>query len=193
MDDINVYGETGIFIIKEQIFSKNGLPSIGHFSPSAVQIQRYVYQLRKEQEVFWEGRKIDYTQLGIWEKFKILMGNDLVSRDKQGGSTLYSLEFAGFETRVTPLDGAKAPLPDFLGKSYKINVPTPYIYGQDPIPEMKLYGRKDVSFIMSNGGLSAPTAMAKYNKTTKNLIMIRTELEMKNLMLSLSSAKELKK
>lgn len=52
MDDINVYGETGIFIIKEQIFSKNGLPSIGHFSPSAVQIQRYVYQLRKEQEVF---------------------------------------------------------------------------------------------------------------------------------------------
>ena len=35
---------------------------------------------------FWEGRKVDYTQLGIWEKFKILMGNDLVSRDKQGAA-----------------------------------------------------------------------------------------------------------
>jgi len=193
MDELEVYGETGIFIIKEQIFNKGGLPSIGHFSPSTIQIQRSIYQLRKEQEVFLEGKKVNYDQLGIWEKFKILMGNDLVSRDKLGGKTLFSLEFAGFETRITPLDGAKAPLPDFLGKSYKVKMPTPYIYGKDPIPEVKLYGRTDISFIMSNGGRATPTAMAKYHKATKNLIMVRTEIEMKSLMLSLNSARELKK
>lgn len=52
-DFVEHFKGTGIYLIKEQIHTKSGLPSIANtIGPSAIQVVKSVYHLMKEQEFF---------------------------------------------------------------------------------------------------------------------------------------------
>ncbi len=174
--------ETGIYFIKEQIYPKGGLPTLANtIGPSAKQIYRMVLQLKIEQDVFYDNKKVNHNDLSTWQQLRVLFDNDIISqRDKKNGKVIVGLEYAGFDTYVTPFAGFEDTLPKALTSDYLYNkdlLPAPFIYGKDPIPSVRLYNNPHVQFFMDQGGRGTPTALGKFDKNNRNLSIIKNETE----------------
>ncbi len=78
-------------------------------------------------------------------------------------------------------------IPRFLTTESIHSLPQAVSYGRDPIPQVLLYGRKDIVFFMDNGGKGTPTAIAKYNHNTRDLAIIKDQLEASKTMKELLS------
>lgn len=181
---------TDIYLIKEQIYSKSGLPSIGNtIGPTGIQVVKSVYQLMREQEAFYEGKPLNYGELDLWDKFKIVFGIDISERDKAGGKVAFSLAYCGFSTFITPVDGFDRILPKWFSTKHNTSIATPYTYGRDPIQHVNLYRNTRVRFFADNGGDGNPCALAKYNAKTQEMIYIDNEREFINI---IKSAKTIK-
>lgn len=174
--------ETGIYFIKEQIYSKGGLPTLANtIGPAAKQIYRMVLQLKTEQDVFYDNKKVNHDDLSTWQQLNVLFDRNIISqRDRKNGKVIVGLEYAGFDTYVTPFAGFEDTLPKALTTDYLYNkelLPAPFIYGKDPIPSVRLYNNPHVQFFMDQGGLGIPTALGKFDKNNRNLGIIKNETE----------------
>lgn len=87
----------------------------------------------------------------------------------------FNFEYCGFSTFITPVDGVGGILAKWLSNKHNVIVPTPYTFGQDPIPGVNLYRNTKAKFVMANGGNSLPCAMAKYNTKTGQFIHITSD------------------
>lgn len=169
---------TGIYLIKEQIYSKSGLPTIANtIGPAGLQVVKSVYQLMIEQDAFYQGNPVNFDAAGLWDKFKIIFGIELSERDKPNGRSLFNLDYCGFSTFITPLDGFSKILPSWFSTRHNTSFPTPYTFGRDPIKNVNLYGDFRVKFFMEHGGSGVPCALAKYNAKTRTISHIATERE----------------
>lgn len=169
---------TGIYLIKEQIYTKSGLPSVANtIGPTAIQVVKSVYHLMREQELFYNDNPMSYSNVNTWDKFKIAFGIGISEKEKQNGKLIFNLEYCGFSTFITPIDGFDRILPRWLSSKHKINMPTPYKFGRDPINSVNLYGSIRSRFFIENGGDGAPVSLAKYSSKTKETIYINSENE----------------
>ncbi|MFU0888933.1 hypothetical protein ACM26S_23315 [Kluyvera sichuanensis] len=174
---------TDIFFIKESIYSKSGLPTLANtIGPAGIQVLKQVYHLMYEQQALYKGEPIDYSQLEIWDKFKITFGIDIIERKKTDGKIIFNLEYSGFSTFITPIDGFGSKLPKWFSSKHKASLPTPYTFGRDPIPSVNLYRNISAKFLMGYGGTDVPCSMAKYNAKTGQLIYISSENEFLDIM-----------
>ncbi|EEO3481149.1 cytoplasmic protein, partial [Salmonella enterica subsp. enterica] len=94
----------------------------------------------------------------------------------------FNFEYCGFSTFITPVDGVGGILAKWLSNKHNVIVPTPYTFGQDPIPGVNLYRNTKAKFVMANGGNSLPCAMAKYNAKTGQFIHITSDNEFSQIM-----------
>ncbi|MGV3346977.1 hypothetical protein ACGVWS_15000 [Enterobacteriaceae bacterium LUAb1] len=169
---------TGIFLIKEQIYNKSGLPSLANtIGPTAIQVVKCVYQLMHEQEAFYHGKSLDFNSVNLWDKFKIIFGIDVISKNKINGKTVLNLDYCGFSTFLKPLDGFDRILPKSFSKERNASLITPYTFGRDPISKINLYRDLRSKFFISDGGLGIPAAFAKYSSKNGEIKYIESENE----------------
>ncbi|VUG02174.1 FIG01046757: hypothetical protein [Salmonella enterica subsp. enterica serovar Typhimurium] len=130
-----------------------------------------------EQQVFYNGEPIDFNNLDLWDKFKVAFGLNVTEKTKPNGKKTFNFEYCGFSTFITPIDGFGGKLPKWFSEKHNVSVPTPYTFGQDPIPGVNIYRNTKAKFVMANGGNSLPCAMAKYNAKTGQFIHITSDSE----------------
>lgn len=94
----------------------------------------------------------------------------------------FNFEYCGFSTFITQVDGVGGILAKWLSNKHNVIVPTPYTFGQDPIPGVNLHRNTKAKFVMANGGNSLPCAMAKYNAKTGQFIHITSDNEFSQIM-----------
>lgn len=87
----------------------------------------------------------------------------------------FNFEYCGFSTFITPVNGVDGILAKWFSNKHNVSVPTPYTFGQDPIPGVNLHRNTKAKFVMANGGNSLPCAMAKYNAKTGQFIHITSD------------------
>lgn len=157
------------YVIVEQIHLKTGLPSIGNtVGPTLHQVFRRVLQVCDVQDMFFDGRRISGmpTPWQYLQEF-VRPGNQITTRPT--GERQFTLVYGGFINVLQPLPQMGNLLPESWTRSYNLGTPpTPFIYGTDPIPNVRLYGNPRVQFIMP-GGEPPPTAMAIYNTSNRRL------------------------
>ncbi|EAX0495419.1 cytoplasmic protein, partial [Salmonella enterica subsp. enterica serovar Schwarzengrund] len=50
-----------------------------------------------------------------------------------------------------PVDGVGGILAKWFSNKHNVSVPTPYTFGQNPIPGVNLYRNTKAKFVMANG------------------------------------------
>lgn len=180
---------TGIYFIVEKIYAKSGLPALWNtVGGAAIQVVRTIYEVCHFQDIYLDDEKIDYDNITLWQTLRILYGHEVISKNTP--EVTNNLIFCGTNTYIVPLPNLNDNLlgekiTKLLSDSYHVNFVAPLGFGQDPIPDIQLYGRLDINFISSSGGLNVPTAIAKYNKKTREVVIISSVNEMKSIMNSI--------
>lgn len=134
-------------------------------------VTRHVAQTCDKQDMFYNGELVD----GIPTPWQYLM--DALSFGEityqPNGQRSVVLIYAGFENLLRPLPAefniSIVPEPlEFLFEEH--NVPTTglFVYGEDPIPDVRLFNDPSAYFIAA-GGNGNPTAMAVYYGDTGRL------------------------
>lgn len=161
---------TGLYVIIEQIYPKQGLPSIANtIGPNLIQVVRQVFQLYEMEDMYINGKPAIPSTLTPWDRLKasIGLGVDFVLNGKRK----VILEYSGFIDDVQPLPKLASWIPEFLTKQRVFTMPTPYAYGRDPLPTVRLYKNNSAVFIAKDGGAGLPIAVAKYNSHTHQISM----------------------
>ncbi|AIN13859.1 Uncharacterised protein [Yersinia pseudotuberculosis] len=190
MLDISLVKPTGIFFIIERIYSRDGfipnMLSIGNISPSVAQIHRTIISLSLKKEMYMEGKKITPGKISLWQTVKYSFGTPVTTKDT--GKLVYNREFVGslVSIKISPSSDI-LDIPKSLTSPKIKKIPDMMNFGKDPIPNVMLYGRHDVKFVMNNGGLDTPTAIAKYNENTKELSIIKDKASLSKLMLDMTN------
>lgn len=191
-DNIANYKGTGIFIIVERLYSR-GAPNWHGVGASMVQVHKMVYQLYQKQDVYLEGVKVSPDTVTIWQRLKILFGAHLVQRDAADKNTCFSLDYAGSRFMATPLSSIDSKkIPEFLTKEYSLPTGRVLALGRDPFPNVNIYGRPGARFVMARGGKEDPTAAAKYDANTRQMVMVDPGHELSRLMQLLNTQRTLK-
>ncbi|MGA7510991.1 MAG: hypothetical protein WBW72_22140 [Erwinia billingiae] len=181
-NNIANYKGTGIFIITEHLYSR-GAPNWNGIGASMVQVYKMVYQLYQKQDVYLEGNLITPDTVTLWQRLKILSGAHLVQNDASDHQTCFSLDYAGSRFMATPLSSFDSDkIPAFLTKEYSLPTRKILALGSDPFPDVNIYGRKDARFVMASGGKEDPTAAAKYDSNTRQLVLVDPGEELSRLM-----------
>lgn len=180
--NIDIARPTGIYFIIERLYARDGLiPSFGEISPSLTQVHRTVIQLKRKQDMYLDGVKITPKDITLWQQVKYITGSKVTTRDTD--ILVYTTDFIGSLIATTPLGNIEhKDIPRFLTTEHVNSLPQAVNFGRDPIPQISLYGRKDVVFFMENGGKGTPTAIAKYNRNMRDLVIIKDQLEAGKMM-----------
>lgn len=157
------------------------MPSLGEISPSLTQVHRTVIQLRRKQDIYMGGIKITPKDITLWQQIKYMAGTKVIAKDTN--TLIYTTEFSGSLIAATPLGNIEHKnIPRFLTTEHVHSLPQIINFGRDPIPQTLLYGRKDIAFLMEQGGKGTPTAIAKYNQNTRDIVIIKDELDASKIM-----------
>jgi len=154
-----------IYVIVESVSSKGGIPQIGNtIGPELRQVQRYVAQLCAEEDMFYKGERVE----GFPSTFQYLMefvtpGVQITTRPN--GKRGFVLQYAGFRNHFRPFTDLPL-LPESVTKERVWNTWSPFLYGTDPLPDVRLYGDRSVMFA-NFGGMDAPKAVAIYSQLTR--------------------------
>lgn len=191
MSDVSLVKPAGIFFIIERLYFRDGLIpsqlSIGTISPSITQVHRTIIGLSLKELMYMNGEKLEPGNISLWQTIKYTLGAPVST--KTSGKIIYSMEFSGSLASVVLMPDSKVlDIPKTLSKRRVKSLPSVMSFGHDPIKDVILYGRNDVKFVMNNGGLDTPTAMAKYNKNTKELCIIKDSASLTTLMLDIKNA-----
>ena len=189
--ELSLVQPTGIYFIIERIYPRNNLIpkslSAGMVSPSLAQIHRMVISVSGQQDMYMNGVKLDPANTTLWQKIKYAFGTPVET--KSTGKILYSIVFAGSLASIQLLpDSDLIDMPPSLSKPRIARLPRIINFGRDPVPEILLYGSKSSRFFMDSGGLETPTAIAKYNKRTRELMRIKDKMALGKLMRDLVNA-----
>jgi hypothetical protein len=147
----------------------------------------------QKQDVFMDGEKLDLGNITMWQRFKSITGSKLTVKDSSDVKFIYNLDYAGSEFIGVPIQGIKIEgntnyFYKLLTKEYRIPSPKLLRYGSDSLKNIKIYGRSNATFFMDNGGRNAPTAAAKYNKSTGELVLIKSMHELSKIMRDVKSS-----
>lgn len=128
-------------------------------------ITRHVAQTCNVEDMLYNGQRVD----GIpspWQYLMDALGFGEITTRPTGERNVV-LVYAGFEDLIRPLpeDLHIPQLPEFPFQEYRLPQVSPFIYGTDPIPEVRLFNDPSVPFV-AQGGNGAPTAMAIYHGDT---------------------------
>lgn len=160
------------YVVVEQIHSKAGLPATvgGTIGPGLYQVYRRVIQICDVQDVFFDGKRILISP-GAWHNIQeFLRPGKQITRQPTGEKQFVRV-FAGFKNILTPLPKIGNLLPDSWTKQYDLGTPpSPFVYGRDPIPTVKLYGNSRAKFVMI-GGTPPPVAVGMYNQRRDQLTL----------------------
>ena len=168
MPDIGLCTPNGTYFIVERVYVVNTSHTPG---PSARKVTRHVAQTCDRQHTLYNGEIVDGMPTP-WQYLMDALGLATLSY-RPTGETSVVLMYAGFENLFRPLP-AELKLgfvPDALGflfEEHSLDGFGPFIYGEDPIPEVRLFGDPSVQFY-SAGGNEPPTAMAIYHGDTGRL------------------------
>ncbi|MEO1497700.1 MAG: hypothetical protein AAFV43_11180 [Planctomycetota bacterium] len=159
------------YVIVEEIHSKSGLPAVGNtIGPGLWQVVRRVMQVCDEQDVFYEGNRVAGGVPSSWQYLKelVLPGQQITQRPN--GKRNMILAYAGFSNIVQPLPKLGDLLPDSWTRQYDTGTPrfSPFVYGSDPIPQVRLYGNPRAQFVMP-GGKPPATAVGIYRGASNQL------------------------
>lgn len=180
--NIDIARPTGIYFIIERLYARDGLmPSLGEISPSLTQVHRTVIQLRRKQDIYMGGMKITPKDITLWQQIKYMTGTKVIAKDTN--TLIYTTEFSGSLMAATPLGNIEHKnIPRFLTTEHVHSLPQIINFGRDPVPQTLLYGRKDIAFFMDQGGKGTPTAIAKYNQNTRDIVIIKDQLDASKIM-----------
>jgi hypothetical protein len=167
MADIVVCKSDEVYVIIEQIYTKGGIPTLGNtVGASLTQIHRVVAQVCLEQQIQYDGKPINGAGIpSLWQVATDYFSPGRLTQ-KPTGKRSFVLAYGGFINSVQPLNQIGNLTPEVLTKTYDFVPPTPYLYGKDPLPTVRLYKDPKVKFVSLNGGQNPPTAVAIYNKTS---------------------------
>lgn len=164
---------TGLYLIIEQVHAKPGMPSFGNtIGPSITQIYRVVLQIHDLHDTYLDGKPVTGRSLSPWQLVKGSLGIGISTRPN--GARSVKLEYAGFTNLVQPLPALGDLISETLTKQRAFASRSPYIFGVDPLPAVMLHGNTRAVFLQRDGGLSPSTAIAKYNSTTRELVLLNT-------------------
>lgn len=157
-----------IYVIRETIHPGRGLPQLWNtVGPELTKVQRTVWQVCALEEEFFDGERLDDSLSDFRRLWELLTPGTQITKRRTGRKELMAV-YAGFRNilRVfTELPG----LPDAVTRERDLGtLRSPFIYGVDPIPQVRLYGNPSVMFT-SAGGTSPPTALAVYYATSGKL------------------------
>jgi hypothetical protein len=157
------------YIIIEQIHSKGGIPQLGNaVGPSMLQVYRRVIQTCNTQDFLFEGKPINGMP-STWQYIQEFLkpGKQITTRPT--GKQKFYLAYAGFKNLLTPLPNIGGLFPASWTKRYDLGTPPlAFVFGNDPIPQVRLYGNPRAQFIMS-GGKPPPVAVGLYHKSRNKL------------------------
>ncbi|HKT26766.1 hypothetical protein [Dyella sp.] len=75
MDGFEHGKATGLYVIIEQIYPKQGLPSIANtFGPNLIQVARQVFQLYEMKDMYINGKPAIPSTLTPWDRLKASIG-----------------------------------------------------------------------------------------------------------------------
>lgn len=169
MNNVRVCTPQPSYVVVEQIHPKPGLPAIGNtIGPSMYQVFRRVLQVCAEQDVVFEGRRIAGSP-SIWQYLHEVLRPGPQITTTANGKQHFVLSYAGFRNLLTPLPEVGGLLPEAWTKQYDLGTPsTPFKFGKDPIPLVRLHGDPRVRFVMP-GGRPPATAVGIWHSDSKRL------------------------
>jgi len=127
----------------------------------AYKVTRQIVQACIAQDYYVDGQRHDGPP-STWEYLKYYLGlAKIEGRDKPKTQVNPLLVYSGFKN-----------LGEALGIRRNIYTPQSYIYGTDPIPNVKLYGNAKINFYMP-GGKGHPTAVVIYDPRSKDNKLIQ--------------------
>ena len=122
----------------------------------AYKATRKIVQACIAQDYYVDGKKRD-NQPTNWEYFKYYLGlTSIEGRDRPKGQVTPLLVYSGIQN-----------LGEALGVRKNIYTAQAFIYGADPIPQIKLYGNPKIDFHVP-GGRGDPTAIVVYDPRSKS-------------------------
>ena len=158
------------YVIIEEIHSKAGLPSLGNtIGPGLWQVMRRVLQVCDVQDLFFDGKRIKGMP-STWQYIQEFVRPGKQITQRPTGKREMILTYAGFSNILQPLPKIGNLLPKSWTKQYNLGKPSlsPFVYGRDPIPKVRLYGNAKAQFIMP-GGKPPATAVGIYKGATNKL------------------------
>ena len=160
------------YIIIEEVHTKVGWPSVANtVGPSHLQILRTVLQFCEVQQYLFDGRPMSGapTPMDYLKEF-LTPGRQITQRSTGEKHVLY--RYRGFRNLVQLLPEIQDLLPEALTKQYDLGVNhSPFIFGKDPIPPIRLYGNSRAKFVLV-GGKPPAQAIGVYDPSSKKLSML---------------------
>jgi hypothetical protein len=150
------------YLIIEEIHLKTGMPAMGNtIGPTMYQVLRRVLQVCDLQDFHFEGKRLDGNP-SKWQYIReFLTPGKQITLHPTGKKELM-VAYTGYRNILTPLPKIGGLLPELLTKTYNFKPSlTPFIYGEDPIPRIQLYGNPSVTFEMP-GGAPPATVIGVY-------------------------------
>lgn len=138
-------------------------------------------QIRALSDIYIDGKP--EADASLWQQMKGAFGIGVTTHPT--GKNAVVLEYAGVSNVLTLLPKIGNLIPEAITRER--TGPSPFSFGNDPLPRVKLYSNPRVVFLMPNGGQSIPTAMAKYNRMTNELVLLNTVTHMNQTMRELRS------
>lgn len=121
----------------------------------AHKVTRSVVQACIAQDYYVDGKRRDGMPT-TWEYLKEQFGlTKIEGRDKPGYKVEPYTAYIGYKN-----------LGEVFGQRKSLPSPSPYTYGTDPVPHVKLYGNSKINFHMP-GGKGNPTAIIIYDPRNK--------------------------
>lgn len=82
-----------------------------------------------EQQVFYNGELIDFNNLDLWDKFKVIFGFNVIEKIKFNGKKIFNFEYCGFFIFIILIDGFGGKLLKWFLEKYNVSVLMFYIFG----------------------------------------------------------------
>lgn len=143
----------------------------------AYKAMRQVIQACIPQDYYVDGKRKDDMPTS-WEYIKSYLGMAKIEgRDKPTTQVTPLLVYSGFQN-----------LGEAVGYRRKIYTPQTFIFGVDPIPQIRLYGNPKIDF-HSPGGQGNPTAVVIYDPRSKDKQLIQVPPGEQNKVIEILSKK----
>lgn len=179
MLNVELCSPKGTYVVIEEVHPLSGAPTkASGVGMSLVKVLRNVYQACEYQDQYlFDGRPIEAGRPTAWQIVLHMLSRDGRITTSGSGREGWFHAYAGSDNFVTPLPRISDELPPALTRQYNLGtLGSPFVFGQDPIPHVRLYRRNDVAF-STRGGTSAPRAIAVYDGRTETLKVLNDPIQ----------------
>lgn len=150
-----------------------------------IQVYRKIIGFCNYHQYKYDGKPISGTP-STWQYLQNFFSDGKrITTSPTGKEAAYSV-YRGVRNSVRPI--ANLHYSGMLTKEYRLGAPlSPFTWGEDPIPDIQLYGRSDIHFVMP-GNNPPPTAYALYDIQTAQLDEIKDPAAREHLLAKISAS-----